>query len=134
MKDTNLVFVCNFDGLSCVEAAAQSRYSLPGDTRIVRVSCLSRVHSGLILEAFELGARGIILLGCEGARCHFGVGQEQADANVRRAHHLMKLLGFDISRLILARLPHGDGAGFAKMVTRFSRENAPATAVQGEVG
>ncbi len=134
MKNANVVFVCNFDALSCVEAAAQSRCSIPVNTRIARVSCLSRVHTGLILQAFELGAAGVMLFGCEGARCHFGVGQEQAEANVRRAQRLMKLLGLDVSRLVLARLPHGDGAGFAKTVTNFSVENDSVKAVQRKVG
>ena len=60
-----VVFTCNWDGLSCVESAAQAGLSYAASVRAVRVTCLSRVHMGLMLKAFELGAEGVMLLGCE---------------------------------------------------------------------
>jgi coenzyme F420-reducing hydrogenase delta subunit len=118
-----VTFVCNFDGLSCVEAAAQRRLSFPRGVKIVRVSCLSRVHSGLILEAFELGADGVILLGCQEHNCHFGVNEELIQDNVDKARSLMMLLGLPAEGLALVRLPHGDADGFIKTVTQFSKKS-----------
>ena len=49
-----VVFACNWDGLSCVEAAAQEDLCYPASVKVIRISCLSRLHLGLILKAFEL--------------------------------------------------------------------------------
>jgi coenzyme F420-reducing hydrogenase delta subunit len=69
---TTVVFVCNWDGLSCIEAAAQKHLTFPTSAKIVRVSCLSRVDIGLILQSFDLGADGVVLVGCDTNSCHFG--------------------------------------------------------------
>jgi coenzyme F420-reducing hydrogenase delta subunit len=114
-----VVFVCNWDGLSCVESAAQKRMTFPSSVKVIRVSCLSRVHTGLILQALELGAKGVMLLGCDARSCHFGIEEDLINQNCDKARKIMRLLGLDLSRLALVRLPHGDGAGFIKRVTEF---------------
>jgi coenzyme F420-reducing hydrogenase delta subunit len=130
MKTNNIVaFVCNFDGLSCVEAAAQKRLSFPPGIKIVRVSCLSRVHSGLILEAFGLGASGVILLGCEDHHCHYGVNEELISDSVAKARAIMKLLGLASSDLSLVRLHHGDAAAFIKTVKQFAKKSEKVSSV-----
>ena len=114
-----VVFVCNWDGLSTIEAAAQKRMTFPASVKIIRVSCLSRVHTGLILKAFELNADRVMLLGCDSKNCHFGIEEELIDQNFNKAQAILKLLGLDSERLSLVRLPHGDGAGFIKKVTQL---------------
>lgn len=114
-----VVFACNWDGLSCVEAAAQSRIGYPASVKVIRVSCLSRVHSGLILKAFELGASGVMLLGCESGSCHFGKDDEFTTKEYKKTRGVLGLLGFSGERLCLAHLPRGDGTGFVKQVTSF---------------
>ena len=114
-----VVFVCNWDGLSCVETAAQKRLTFPSSVKVIRVSCLSRVHTGLILRALELGAEGVMLLGCDSRSCHFGIEEDLINQNYEKARDIMCLLGLELSRLSLIRLPHADGAGFIKRVTEF---------------
>jgi coenzyme F420-reducing hydrogenase delta subunit len=116
---TIVVFACNWDGLSCVETAAQKRLTIPSSVKIVRVSCLSRVHTGLMLKAFELGAGGVMLLGCDSHNCHFGIEEELINLNYEKAVSIMQLLGMSPERLSLVRLPHGDGGGFVKRVREF---------------
>jgi coenzyme F420-reducing hydrogenase delta subunit len=117
---TIVVFACNWDGLSCIETAAQKRLTIPSSFKIVRVSCLSRVHTGLMLKAFELGANGVMLLGCDSRNCHFGIEEVLINQNYEKALAVMRLLGFDQERLELVRLPHGDAAGFVKRVEDFA--------------
>jgi len=115
-----VVFVCNWDGLSCIEAAAQKRLTFPSSVKIIRVSCLSRIHTGLIMKAFELKAEGVMLLGCDTHNCHFGIEESLIDVNYRKALGMMRLLGINENRLSLVRLSHGDGAGFIKQITDFA--------------
>jgi coenzyme F420-reducing hydrogenase delta subunit len=117
---TIVVFVCNWDGLSCIETAAQKRLTFPASVKVVRVSCLSRVHTGLMLKAFELGADGVMLLGCDSRNCHFGIEEDLINQNYEKASEILRLLGLKQDRLQLVRLPHGDGAGFIKRVNEFA--------------
>ena len=114
-----VVFACNWDGLSCIETAAQKRLTFPPRVKIIRVSCLSRVHTGLMLKAFELGADGVMLLGCDSRSCHFGIEEELVNENVRKTARALALLGLKSDRLTLVRLPHGDAAGFIKRLDEF---------------
>ena len=114
-----VVFACNWDGLSCVEAAAHERLCYPASVRVVRVSCLSRVHLGLVLRAFELGADGVMLLGCKPDECHYDIDSEYVVQEYGKAQAILKLMGLGPERLILARLHRGDGAGFVEQVSSF---------------
>ncbi|MBN1191573.1 MAG: hydrogenase iron-sulfur subunit [Dehalococcoidales bacterium] len=125
---TIVVFVCNWDGLSCVETAAQQKMNFPASVKIIRVSCLSRVHTGLMLKALEMGADGVMLLGCENNNCHFGVEESLVDRNVEKSRDLMKLLGLKEDRLALVRLQQADAAGFINHVNDFAGQLAGAAA------
>jgi coenzyme F420-reducing hydrogenase delta subunit len=114
-----VVFACNWDGLSCVEAASQKGLRYPSTVRVIRVSCLSRVHSGLILKAFELGADGVMLLGCEQGNCHYEKDAGIIEQEYQKTQSVLELLGLRKERLALARMLRGDGAGFVKQVTNF---------------
>lgn len=114
-----VVFACNWDGLSCIEAAAQSRLNYPPSVKVVRVSCLSRVHSGLILKAFELGAGGVMLLGCEPDNCYYEKDDRFNVAEYEKTRGVLGLLGLGTDRLKLTRLPRCDGEGFVKQVNNF---------------
>lgn len=117
-----VVFACNWDGLSCIEAAAQGRLSYPPTVKVVRMSCLSRLHSGLILKAFELGAAGVMLLGCEPDSCYYGKNDGFNVRDYEKARSVLGLLGLGTERLRLARLPRYDGEGFVKQVADFIAE------------
>lgn len=114
-----VIFVCNWDGLSCIEAAAQKRLTFPSSVKIIRVSCLSRVHTGLMLKAFEMGVDGVMLLGCDSRNCHFGIEHELIDQNYEKTQQIMKLMGLKQDRLSMVRLQHGDGVGFVRRVADF---------------
>ncbi len=117
-----VVFACNWDGLSCVEAAAQSGLAYPSSVRVVRLSCLSRLHHGMILRAFELGADGVMLLGCEPDRCQYDADAGRIAHEYEKARMILRMLGIGEDRLALWRVPRGDGAAFATQVTSFVRE------------
>ena len=125
MSRTNadiVVFACNWDGLSCIEAAAQSHLAYSPSVKVVRVSCLSRVHSGLILKAFELGAGGVILLGCESDSCYYDKDDGFNVKEYEKTRRILGLLGLRADRLKLARLPRGDGESFVKEVKNLTAE------------
>jgi coenzyme F420-reducing hydrogenase delta subunit len=117
-----VVFACNWDGLSCVEAAAHRKLSYPASVRVVRVSCLSRVHLGLVLRAFELGADGVMLLGCRPGECHYAIDPENIVQEYGRTQAVLRLMGLGPERLALTRLQRGDGTEFVEQVNRFASQ------------
>jgi len=117
-----VIFACNWDGLSCVEAAAQAGLCYPASARVVRVSCLSRINQGLILKAFELGADGVILLGCEPGNCQFDIDAGLIVQEYEKARRVLRLLGLGEKRLVLCHMPRGDGSGFVTQVKSFIAE------------
>ena len=114
-----LVFACNWDGWSCIEATANLRTGYPASVKVVRVSCLSRIHAGLILKAFEFGADGVMLLGCEPGRCLFNVNGEHIINEYEKVRSILKILGMQQDRLVLVQLPAFSGQEFIMQVKNF---------------
>ncbi|MFC1874152.1 hydrogenase iron-sulfur subunit [Chloroflexota bacterium] len=137
-----LVFACNWDGWSCVESANNLGLNYPASVKVVRVSCLSRLHTGLILKAFEFGADGVMLLGCEPGHCQFGTDSENITVEYEKARAVLEMLGIWKDRLVLVRQPAFDGREFVRRVTEFmahitrapaARTVAPLTATDSVV-
>ena len=117
-----LVFACNWDGWSCVETAANLGLCYPASVKMLRVSCLSRIHAGLILRAFELGADGVMLLGCEPGKCRFGIDGECIIKEYEKSRSILEMLGMRKDRLLLVRLPAFSGREFVTRVVSFITE------------
>jgi coenzyme F420-reducing hydrogenase delta subunit len=117
-----IAFVCNWEGYRGLDAAAQQGLNIPSQVKIVRVSCLSRVHSGLILKAFELGAGGVILVGCSDHHCHYGTEQSLVDNTLIKVRGIMGLLGLRPAQLELCRPGLADGPALVQTLSDFSRK------------
>ena len=117
-----LVFTCNWDGWSCIETATSSGLCYPSSVKVVKVSCLSRIHAGLILKAFEFGADGVMLLGCELGRCRFGADSEFIINEYEKARSILEMLGIRKDRLALVQLPAFDAREFVTRVTNLIAE------------
>jgi coenzyme F420-reducing hydrogenase delta subunit len=114
-----LVFSCNWDGWSCIDAAASASLSYPASVSIVKLTCISSLNAGLLLKSFEHGADGLMILGCKNKQCKFGQYDESIDQELRKAEKLLRLVGIDRSRVELVTLDAFDGPGFAGNLNRF---------------
>lgn len=117
-----VVLSCNWNGWSCIETAAGSGISYSSSVRMVRITCLSRIHAGLMLKAFEFGADGLILLGCEADDCHFSSDNKQIAQEVEKAQDILAILGIRKERLALVQLPAFAGQEFIARLNRFTSE------------
>lgn len=117
-----VVFTCNWGAYAGAESAGLERLAYPPSVRLMRLMCLGRLHPGLILRAFELGAAGVLILGCPPDECHFGVGSEQVEELFQQARGLAHLLGLDKERLQFDWVSPGDGAAFAQKVEAFVKQ------------
>lgn len=123
-----VVFACNWDGWSCVETAGNLGLSYPTSVKVVRVSCLSRLHAGVILKAFEFGAAGVILLGCQRDRCHFDADGDRIVNEHEKAQTILRMLGISEDRLVLAQVPAFQGREFVARVAKLVAEIEQARA------
>jgi coenzyme F420-reducing hydrogenase delta subunit/NAD-dependent dihydropyrimidine dehydrogenase PreA subunit len=119
-----VVFACNWGAYSAVEAASVERLAYSPSVRIIRVMCAGRVHEGLLLKAFSRGAERVLLLACgsqdDTSACHYRTGADQSLDAVLRTRKLLRLLGFDSTRLGWADIRPGDGKGFVAAIQSFA--------------
>jgi len=125
-SDTNIKprivgFVCNWGAYSGVEMAGVHKRQYPASVKLVKVTCLGRLHLGLVLKAFELGADGVMLLGCPPEDCYYESGTERAKELFTQARKILHLLGIDPKRLALVEVPLGRGDILAKRVSTFAK-------------
>lgn len=112
-------FVCNWGAYSALEAAGINRISYASNVRLMRVMCLGRVNTGLLLKAFEMGADGVVLLGCYSGTCHYKFGIDQTKGSVAETKKMLNLLGMGSKRVHLVEVPVGDGEFLARRVDAF---------------
>ena len=114
-----IVFTCNWNPYSGLETAGCERLSLPAGVRPVKVMCLGRLHPGLVLKAFELGADGVLMLGCPPDECQYEFGNSRAGELFEETKALARLLGIGEERLQLDWVAAGDGEVFVEKVREF---------------
>lgn len=114
-----IVFTCNWNAYSGLEMAGYERLSLPVGVRPIKVMCLGRLHPGLVLKAFELGADGVLMLGCPPGECHYEFGNWRAEELFEETRALAHLLGIGQERLRLDWVTAGDGEIFVEKVREF---------------
>ena len=115
-----VIFACNWEAYRGLEEVGKNRQGFPAQARVVRLPCLARLHPGLILKAFQMGADGVLVLGCPPDRCHFGVGGESATEVFAQSSALLRLLGFAPHRLALHSVPDGSGEACAERIRAFA--------------
>jgi len=115
-----LAFTCNWNGWSSIESAISLGLKYPKELKVIKVSCLSRIHAGLIIQALDFGADGIMLIGCEAGKCHFGSKHDCISKEYKKAQDLIQLLGIDTDRLMLLQVSAFDAKKFFSKTTRFT--------------
>ncbi len=118
--EPNIVgFVCNWEAYSGVEMAGVNKEEYPANIKLVRVMCLGRLHLGLVLKAFELGADGVMIFGCPPEECHYDSGMKKARGIFTQARKTLNLLGIDSKRLALVEIPLSGDDRFVRRVSAF---------------
>ena len=115
-------FLCNWCSYTGADLAGTSRMKSAPNLRIIRLMCSGRVDPSFILRAFQLGADGILVLGCHPGDCHYQEGNFKA---LRRVHLLKRILrdfGVDERRLRLEWVSAAEGPRFAEVVSSFTEQ------------
>jgi heterodisulfide reductase subunit A len=111
-----LGFVCHWCALGGVDMAGVSRLQYPPNGRLIRVMCSARVPVKLIERAFELGAAGVLVVGCEFPTCHYITGNYACESRMNRAKKKLAKKGYDPDKLWVAWCSAADGPKFANIM------------------
>lgn len=115
-------FACNWCTYAGADLAGTSRMKYPANIRIVRLLCTGRIDPTFILKAFLRGVDGVFVGGCHPGDCHYQSGNSKAQRRIVLTKRLLKQFGIDPERLRLEWISASEGARFAEVITRFTKE------------
>ena len=92
------------------------RLQYPPNIRIIRTPCTGRLEVEYFLKAFENGADGILVAGCEEGGCHFKEGNLIAKRRVNYTRELLTESGLEKERLRMVNIGAADARPFAEII------------------
>ncbi len=92
------------------------RLQYPSNIRIIRTPCTGRLEVDYFLKAFENGADGVIVAGCEEGSCHFKEGNLIAKRRVNYTRELLTESGLEMERLRMVNVSAATAPLFTKIV------------------
>ena len=117
-----IAFVCHWCALGGVDMAGVSRLQYPTNARLIRVMCSARVSIKMIEHAFELGAAGVLVAGCEFPTCHYITGNYAAETRLKRTRKKLAKKGYDPEKLWNTWCSAADGPKFANVMRDMVKE------------
>ena len=117
-----IAFTCTWCGYPSANLAGVNKIEYPPNVKIIRVMCSGSVESAIIMDAFERGADGVIIIGCLMDNCHYVTGNKRAQERIDAMKDLFDVLGLDSRRLRTEWINASERTKFAKAVTEFVEE------------
>ncbi|RLF10118.1 MAG: CoB--CoM heterodisulfide reductase iron-sulfur subunit A family protein [Thermoprotei archaeon] len=111
-----IAFCCHWCALGAVDVAGVSRFEYPPNIRIIRVMCSGRVDTRFVERAFELGAAGVLVAGCEFPTCHYISGNYKCKERIEKLRPKLAQKGYDPEKLWTVWLSAADGPKFVATV------------------
>lgn len=119
-KPTIIAFCCHYCAYSAADLAGSMRFQYSPDIRIIRTPCTGRLEVEYFLRAFENGADGVIVAGCEEGSCHFKEGNLIAKRRVNYTRELLSESGVEIERLRMVNIGATDARSFVEIIQNMA--------------
>ena len=117
-----VAFLCNWCSYRGADLAGTSRIKCAPNVRAIRVMCSGRVEPAFILRAFELGADGVLVLGCHPGDCHYAEGNYKALRRMTLLKRVLAQLGIEEERFRLDWVSASEGDRFAHIVNEMTEK------------
>ncbi len=115
-EPTIVAFCCHYCAYAAADLAGSMRLRYPPNVRIIRTPCTGRLEVEYFMKAFENGADGIIVAGCEEGSCHFKEGNLTAKRRVNYTCNLLAEIGLERERLRMVNIGAADARKFADII------------------
>ncbi|MEX2752104.1 MAG: hydrogenase iron-sulfur subunit, partial [Candidatus Freyarchaeota archaeon] len=117
-----VAFLCNYCAYEAADTAGLNKIRYPTNVRPIWVMCSGRVNPQFVLESFEKGADGVLIMGCYPQDCHFRTGFLKTQRRVEVLREMLKSIGINPRRLRLESASASEGKKFAMVVKEFTEE------------
>ena len=113
---------CNWCTYMAADLAGTSRMKYAPNVRIVRVMCSGRVEPQLILWAFNQGADGVFIGGCNPGDCHYQEGNYKALRRITLLKQMLPQLGIESERLRLEWISAASADKLKRVANEFTEQ------------
>ena len=111
-----VAFCCHYCAYAAADLAGSGRLQYPPNIRIIRSPCTGRLEINFFMKAFEAGADGVLVAGCEEGSCHFKEGNYLAKGRVNATKQLLQEAGLEPERLRMVNVSAASSQQFAEYV------------------
>jgi F420-non-reducing hydrogenase iron-sulfur subunit len=118
-EPTVIAFCCHYCAYAAADLAGSMRLQYPANLRIIRTPCTGRLEVEYFLKAFENGADGVLIAGCEEGSCHFKEGNLVAKRRVNYARKLLAESGLEMERLKMVNVSSANARLFVDHVNNM---------------
>jgi len=127
-----VVFCCSYGAFAERDFFKYLNNGKPRNLAVVRVPCVAKVEVRNILEAFDLGAEGVLLAGCQGQdECTYLDVAKWADKRAARAREILEQIGIAGERVRTVELTVDQIRDFAGVAAEFLSEFKDVSNVGG---
>jgi F420-non-reducing hydrogenase iron-sulfur subunit len=109
-----LAFCCDYCAHSAAALAGSKRMQYPAGVRIIPSPCTGKIEMEHVLEAFEKGIDGVLLVGCLEGGCHFLEGNLRARKRAERVCEILDEIGISGKRLKMVNLSDSMASEFVQ--------------------
>lgn len=117
-----IAFACTWCGYPSASLAGVNKIEYPPNVTVIRVMCSGSVEPSAIMDAFEHGTDGVMVIGCLMDNCHYVSGNKKAQERIDALKKLFDIMGLDSRRLRAEWINASERVRFAKTVTEFVEE------------
>ena len=114
-----VAFACNWCSYAGADTAGVNRVQYSPHFRVVRTMCSGRVTPGFVLNAFRLGADGVLVSGCHFGDCHYIFGNYKAVEQFEVMKSLCATLGLEAGRIRLEWVSAAEGNRWGQVIDEF---------------
>jgi F420-non-reducing hydrogenase iron-sulfur subunit len=130
-------FCCFHSAYKAADNAGVMRNSYPDGIYIIRVPCAGKVEGLHILQAFERGADGVLIMACPEESCHYLSGNMRARKRVDHILPLLEEIGLEPERLKIFNLASNQAPRFLQVVNEMAemiKELGPSPLKAADIG
>jgi len=112
-----LAFVCNWAHNRDTDQLKEHRKS-----NLVQVKCTGRVDPLHILQAFWMGADGVLVISCPNSDCHYALGASVAEKRMDETKKWLKAIGMEPERLRIEKTSLKDRRFLDEIIMDFASD------------
>ena len=117
-----LLLHCAESGKKALAKMAQLGQPLPADARMFELPCTGRVNEALLMEVFEDGVDGIIVIACHKENCKYLDGNLRAEKRVNRVGKILAEAGIDNKYVEMIFVAPDESRKLSRRIQKFYEE------------